>query len=579
MPVPPSGGMPFPGTPPAAGGSGLPPVGVTGRLPANLLLNQRYIILEKIGQGGMAAVYKASDTWRPGMIWAIKEMSDAALKTAEERDFAVRNFLQEANLLRTLDHPNLPKVIDGFTESGKHYLVMEFVPGKSFEALIETRQQPFTEREVYGWALQLCDVLGYLHNQKPKIIFRDLKPSNIMLTPNGQIKLIDFGIVRFFKPGKTRDTQALGTPGYSALEATTGQTDERSDLYSLCVTLHQMLTLNDPVTTMYNHPPVRKLNPQVSGDLERILAKGLQNQRDARWNSVAEMRTELSRMSSAPPLPGFPPGSTAVGGVGAWSAGYPYNAQPSGPASSGGSGTMPSGSVGGWSGSTMPSGAPGGWSAGGYPPAQVLPPTVVVPSNPPARPTTRLLQVAVQLSAWQFALIILGIVLILVVATYLLAPVLDDVDFNWNRIPIIALFGVLGYTAYPKRGAALATFAVLTLVLSLTIIARLGDQGYPIWRLFLAVGVSAVFMELWLLLLPRVKGKTTGDHWGREVLWLALMAMIAIGIFNAVLFRLESGFDPLRLGMAVLFGVIGWFIGDFIRQYVQYRKTGIRSRP
>jgi serine/threonine-protein kinase len=268
--------------------------GLTGRLPANSILNNRYLILRKVGHGGMAAVYQAADTRQPGTLWAIKEMSDAALSSVQERDYAMRAFQQEANLLRSLAHPNLPRVIDAFTEGGKHYLVMEFVSGESLQVMLEKRARPFSEAEVLPWALQLCDVLAYLHNQDPIIIFRDIKPSNIMLTPQGQIKLIDFGIARFFKPGKTKDTLALGTPGFAAPEAVTGQTDERSDIYSLCATLHNLLTGHDPVKTMFNIPPARQLNPAISVAMERILMRGLQNHRDLRWRSAADLRTECA---------------------------------------------------------------------------------------------------------------------------------------------------------------------------------------------------------------------------------------------------------------------------------------------
>jgi len=274
--------------------------GKTGLLPSNSFLKGRYIILEKVGHGGMAAVYKATDTQQTGNLWAIKEMSDAALSNPQERDYAIQSFQREAELLRKLDHPNLPKVVDAFTETGKHYLVMEFVPGDTLENLLTKRKEPYSQVDVLPWAMQLSNVLCYLHGQSPKIIFRDIKPSNIMLTPQGQIKLIDFGIVRFFKPGKAKDTMALGTPGYASPEAIEGQTDERSDLYSLCVVLHQLLSGQNPAEAIYNLPPVRQLNPGVSPDMERILKRGLQNDRKKRWRTVDELRDEMARLGMAP---------------------------------------------------------------------------------------------------------------------------------------------------------------------------------------------------------------------------------------------------------------------------------------
>ena len=302
--VAPSAGTPVgpTGTPVGPTGSS---IGQTGRLPANFMLQNRFLILQKIGQGGMAAVYKVTDTWQGGAVWAVKEMSDAAIPNQQDRTYAVQSFQQEGSLLQSLNHPNLMKVSDIFCEGGKFYLLMEFIPGSTLDAMLSARGR-FSEPEVIPWALQLCDVLDYLHTHTPPIIFRDLKPGNIMITPTGQVKLIDFGIVRFFKPGKTKDTQALGTPGYCAPEATSGQTDARSDIYSLCVTLHQMLTGYDPGMAMFSLPPARQLNPAISAGLEEIISKGVQLRREQRWASAAEMRSELIHLAY---------GEVAVNGV------------------------------------------------------------------------------------------------------------------------------------------------------------------------------------------------------------------------------------------------------------------------
>ena len=275
--VAPSAGTPVgpAGTPVGPTGSS---IGQTGRLPANFMLQNRFLILQKIGQGGMAAVYKVTDTWQGGAVWAVKEMSDAAIPNQQDRTYAVQSFQQEGSLLQSLNHPNLMKVSDIFCEGGKFYLLMEFIPGSTLDAMLSARGR-FSEPEVIPWALQLCDVLDYLHTHTPPIIFRDLKPGNIMITPTGQVKLIDFGIVRFFKPGKTKDTQALGTPGYCAPEATSGQTDARSDIYSLCVTLHQMLTGYDPVW------PCSACRPLASST--RLLASVLKRLSPRAFSSVA----------------------------------------------------------------------------------------------------------------------------------------------------------------------------------------------------------------------------------------------------------------------------------------------------
>src|SRR5215471_7025960 len=165
----------------------------------------------------MAAVYQARDTKR-GSMCAIKEMSLSTVAPGEQ-PLAVQNFLAEARILSRLSHANLPAFTDFFTEDARRYLVMEFIDGSTLEDLLEQHGRPFSERRVLSWARQLCDVLEYLHGQQPPVIFRDMKPGNIMLSRTGRIKLIDFGIARLFRPvGTSQDTQLLGTPGFSPPE-------------------------------------------------------------------------------------------------------------------------------------------------------------------------------------------------------------------------------------------------------------------------------------------------------------------------------------------------------------------------
>ncbi len=259
----------------------------TGLLPQNFILQRRYTIIRRVGQGGMGAVYLASDNCSPGKVWAVKELASAALSNPAA-------LYQEAQLLTRLNHPNIPKIEEHFSEHNRYYIVMEFVPGKTLEDIVAQRCQPCNNHEVRQWALQLCDVLSYLHNHNPPIIFRDLKPGNIMLTPSGRIKLIDFGIARFFKTGKTKDTTPLGTKGYAAPEQYgSGQTDARSDIYSLGVVLHFLLTLHDPANTPLGIPAVRQFNSTVSPQLERVITKATQNDANQRYQSVAEMRQDL----------------------------------------------------------------------------------------------------------------------------------------------------------------------------------------------------------------------------------------------------------------------------------------------
>ncbi len=538
------------------------PAGLTGRLPPNSLLQNRFLILQKIGQGGMAAVYQVADTHHPGTLWAVKEMSDAAITEERDRDYAVQAFLQEANLLRSLDHPNLPKVLDAFTERGKHYLVMEFVSGKTLAAMLEGRSQPFSEAEVLPWALQLCDVLIYLHSQQPKIIFRDLKPANIMLNTAGQIKLIDFGIARFFKPGKTKDTLALGTPGFASPEAAVGQTDERSDIYSLCVTLHHLLTLHDPSRAMFNLPAVRKLNPAVSGEMEHVLTCGLQNERDCRWQSVQELRAELIRLAAVSPAAV----RTAVATPGA--------PGPALIAPLGGRIVAPSTDPG-----RRLEATPGGVQAGWPPRAArpVAPTQAAQPSSMPplatSRPTTRLLMVATQLSGRQVALIGGLAVVVLVLATWLLAPWLDKIPFDWNQVPIVAIFAALGYAAYPKRLTAFISQIFFSTAFVATVWLALGTQGYQWVSLFLGALASAIYMEVWVAVLPRIRGGRGGEAWLREAVWLALMEIVGTLLFFGVVSGWRTGLDPIQWLLSALFGVAGWFVGDFLQQYLLYRRT------
>src|ERR671928_924303 len=160
--------------------------GPTGTLPQQTVLQDRYVITQKLGQGGMGAVYRAGDRRLSTVTWAVKEMSQSAITGPLERQQARQAFLHEAEMLAALNHPNLPRVTDHFEQDGKAYLVMEYVPGETLHAFLMREGLPQPQARVFEWARQLCDALDYLHSQSPPIIFRDLKPANIMLTPNGQ---------------------------------------------------------------------------------------------------------------------------------------------------------------------------------------------------------------------------------------------------------------------------------------------------------------------------------------------------------------------------------------------------------
>ena len=290
------------------------PAGLTGLLPTAMVLASRYRIVKKLGQGGMGAVYQAQDTRLAGKLWAIKEMSDAALATPAERQQAVLAFQQEAKMLANLNHPNLPKVVDFFSEGGNEYVVMEFVEGDTLEQRIDQALGPLPETQVLPWADQLCDVLDYLHSRQPPVIFRDLKPANVIVEPGDRIKLIDFGIARHFTPGKKLDTTAFGTAGYAPPEQYgKGQTDARSDIYALGATLHHLLTGRMPSPASFAFPPVRTLSPAVSTATAEAIARAVETDPARRWQTAAAMRTALRRsaqpisIASAAPVPAVSP--------------------------------------------------------------------------------------------------------------------------------------------------------------------------------------------------------------------------------------------------------------------------------
>lgn len=273
------------------------PSHATGMLPAQTLINNRYLIIRKVGGGGMGAVYKVTDTQRQGQIWAIKEMSLSASATPQDRAEAITSFENEAATLSKLSHVNLPTVQEVFRDQfQRHYMVMEFIDGRTLlEHLHDNKDKALPEDRVLGWAAQLCDVLEYLHNQSPSIIYRDMKPENVMIEQaTGRLKLIDFGIVRFHKAGKAKDTVAFGTVGYAPPEQSAAQTDARSDIYAMAATLHHLLTGRDPKgETPWLFPRARQINSALSTKVDTALAKGLETDRSKRPQTMAEFRDLL----------------------------------------------------------------------------------------------------------------------------------------------------------------------------------------------------------------------------------------------------------------------------------------------
>lgn len=268
----------------------------TGLMPGQSVLQKRYIILNKIAQGGMSAIYRASDKQKPGVTWAIKEMSETAISPGE-RARIVKAFRREAVMLRALDHPNLVKVVDVFQDQDKRrwYMVMEFIKGKTLLQIMEETPGNLPERRVLDWAAQICEVLDFLHGQEPPIIYRDMKPGNVMEQSKDDVcKVIDFGIARFWKPGRRKDTLALGTPGYAPPEQYgKGQTRPASDVYALGATLHHLLTGRDPESKPFKFPAARRLNPRVSNNTEAVIRKATQTKLADRYQTISEMKAAL----------------------------------------------------------------------------------------------------------------------------------------------------------------------------------------------------------------------------------------------------------------------------------------------
>ncbi len=267
-----------------------------GVLPPGTVLEDRYEILRVIGVGGMGAVYEARD-WRFSNVTkrcAVKEMISAT-PDPNLRKLGIKNFEREANTLATLDHPSIPKIFDYFSRDERSYLVLDFVSGRDLEAILQESESFLPEKQVVEWAIQICDVLAYLHGRKPNpIIFRDLKPSNIMLNDDNRIVLVDFGIARAFQVGE-KGTM-VGTEGYSPPEQYKGIAEPRGDLYALGATMHHLLTKRDPRL----EPPFtfgerlpRSINPLVSEATEAVIMKALEYDKEKRFSSALEMKQAL----------------------------------------------------------------------------------------------------------------------------------------------------------------------------------------------------------------------------------------------------------------------------------------------
>jgi serine/threonine protein kinase len=268
-----------------------PPDGLPGPLEPGVVLQQRYQIERLLGGGGMGMVYLAHDQRLSNRPCAIKEMVDHFIDP-QQRLEANEYFAREADTLAQLKHPAIPAISDRFDHQNRHYLVMEYVQGRNLEEELAHRGTPLPEGLVIDIARQLCDVLGYLHGLQPPIIYRDLKPSNVMLTETGRVVLVDFGIARLFKA--QRKGTMIGTLGFAPPEQYQGVADPRSDIYSLGATLHYVLTGRDPEKfPPFSFPPVRQERPAVSGNLAGAIDRSLAYEMTDRPASIQEFRDML----------------------------------------------------------------------------------------------------------------------------------------------------------------------------------------------------------------------------------------------------------------------------------------------
>jgi len=301
-------------------------------LPIGTVLDGKFKIVQVLGEGGMGTVYKVELVGRPGYYRAVKELLINLNTSAEERRSAIERFDKEIDLLFSLKHPHIPSFLLSFQERGNYYFVMEFVPGQSLDKMLEKNKGPLNEEDVIKWMMQVCEALSYIHSFNPPIILRDLKPGNVMVTPSGDVQLIDFGIARRFDPNKRTNTENLGTISYASPEhlgslTSPGQrrspqnpgklvqTDARSDIYSLGATMYHLLTNYepDPIQTPATGS-IRAKNPRlrimrvgntVVCPVEQVIIKAMQQNPDQRFQNAEAMRTALQHC-----LPNYAPPST-----------------------------------------------------------------------------------------------------------------------------------------------------------------------------------------------------------------------------------------------------------------------------
>src|SRR5690242_8690555 len=319
-------------------------------LPLGTVLDGKFKIVQILGEGGMGTVYKVEQVGtNPPYYYAVKELLISPNTPEDERKAAIERFNKEIALLRSLKHPRIAALMLPFQDRGNYYFAMEFVPGRSLEKILEDSKGPLPEEQTIKWMMQVCEALSYIHSRNPPIILRDLKPGNIMITPDNEVQLIDFGIARRFDPNKRTNTENLGTISYASPEhlgsitapgqkrsaSNPGklvQTDARSDIYSLGATMYHLLTNHepDPIQT----PPAGSIlakNPRlhtaqignrVVCPVEQVIIKSMQQDPAKRFQNAEAMRVALQHClpnSAAPAtlqIPAISPNATIVVPVG-----------------------------------------------------------------------------------------------------------------------------------------------------------------------------------------------------------------------------------------------------------------------
>jgi len=286
------------------------------------VLDRKFKIVQVLGEGGMGTVYKVEQSDRPGRFWAVKELLINQNMPEDERKVAIERFNKEIDLLYDLKHPRIPSLGVSFQERGNYYFVMEFVPGKSLEKVLEDTNAPLAEEMVVKWMMQVCEALTYIHSRNPPIILRDLKPGNVMVTPDNNVQMIDFGIARRFDPNKRTNTENLGTISYASPEHLGSitmpgqrrsaqnpgrlvQTDARSDIYSLGATMYHLLTNHEPEPIQTPTPgSILSKNPRlrtimVAGrticPVEQVIIKAMQQEPAQRFQTAEAMHVALAQ--------------------------------------------------------------------------------------------------------------------------------------------------------------------------------------------------------------------------------------------------------------------------------------------